>query len=69
MGHLFFYWVALMVGRGRARRELESVKIPAYQARLSRYQHVQYCKRCQMAWLDTAAAAVQLVDVESLLTG
>jgi len=68
--HLLFYWVALFIGRDQAKVELLTVKIPAYNAMLARWPHLQYCKRCQKVWLDNAAAApVDLTDVESLLKG
>lgn len=68
--HLLFYWVALFIGRDQAKVELLTVKIPEYNAMLARWQHLQYCKRCQKVWLDNASTApVDLVDVESLLKG
>jgi hypothetical protein len=66
--HLLLYWGALFLGRDRAKVQLLTERIPAYNARLARWQHLQYCKRCQMTWLDNASAVpVNLVDVESLL--
>lgn len=68
MLHFLLYWGALFLGRDRSKVELLTKKLPAYNARLARWEHLQYCKRCQMAWLDNASAApVKLVDVESLL--
>ena len=68
--HLLFYWVALFIGRDQAKVELLTVKIPEYNTKLARWQHLQYCKRCQKVWLDNASAApVDLTDVESLLKG
>ena len=68
MLHMLFYWVALFIGRDQAKVTLLTEKIPQYNSMLARWQHVQYCKRCQRVWLDNASAApVDLVDVESLL--
>lgn len=66
--HMLLYWVALFIGRDQAKVELLTVKIPAYNAQLARWQHLQYCMRCQKAWLDnTSAAPVDIVDTEQLL--
>lgn len=68
--HLLFYWGALFIGRDQAKVDLVTVKIPAYNAMLARWQHLQYCKRCQKVWLDnSAAASVDLLEVETLLKG
>jgi hypothetical protein len=68
--HLLFYWVALFIGRDQAKVELLTVKIPEFNTMLARWQHLQYCKRCQKVWLDNASAApVDLIEVESLLKG
>lgn len=70
MGLFFFYWVALMLGRRTARAELQAVRIPAYQSQLARWQRLQYCTHCQVAWLEgTPRASVPLVDVPALLEG
>lgn len=67
--HFALYWLALMAGRGASRAELAATRMPAYQARLARWERLQYCMTCQQVWLDTARAKpVRLVDVESLLT-
>jgi hypothetical protein len=66
--HLLLYWVALFIGRDQAKVALLTEKIPQYNRMLARWQHLQYCKRCQKVWLDNMPAApVDLVDVESFL--
>lgn len=66
--HLLLYWGALFLGRDRSKVELVTTHIPAYRARLARWEHLQYCKRCQRVWLDNASVPpVKLVDVETLL--
>jgi len=68
--HLLFYWVALFIGRDQAKVALLTEKIPQYNSMNARWQHAQYCKRCQKVWLDNASVApVDLVDIESLLKG
>jgi hypothetical protein len=68
--HLLLYWGALFIGRDQAKVELVTVKVPQYNAMLARWQHLQYCKRCQKVWLDNGSAApVDLLEVESLLKG
>jgi hypothetical protein len=70
MLHFLFYWVALFMGRDAAKVKLLTDEIPAYNTGIARWQHVQYCTRCQKVWLDNASTApVDLVDVETLLKG
>ena len=70
MLHLLFYWVALFIGRDAHKVEYLTKRLPEYNAMLARWQHTQYCVRCQKAWLDNApAASVDIVDVEALLKG
>jgi hypothetical protein len=66
--HLLLYWVALFIGRDQAKVRLLTEQIPAYNTAIARWEHLQYCKRCQKVWLDnTSAAPVDLTDIESLL--
>lgn len=70
MLHLLFYWMALFMGRGAQMTKLQTETVPRYQAMLARWPHLQYCKRCQMIWLDNAPAApVTVVNSEELLAG
>ncbi len=68
--HLLLYWVALFMGRDQANVKLLTQELPSYNARLARWQRMQYCKRCQKVWLDHAPAASRdLTEYEALLNG
>ncbi len=70
MLHMLFYWVALFIGRDQTNVTLLTVKIPEYNTMNARWQHLQYCKRCQKVWLDNASTApADLTDVDALLKG
>jgi hypothetical protein len=49
---ILFYYVAIFLDRGRRARELLSRRIPAYEKAHSRWEHLHYCQRCEVAWID-----------------
>lgn len=68
---LLFYWGSLFIGRDSGKVDYVTKLLPEYNAKLARWEHLRYCKRCQKLWLDNAAGAapVDLTDIETLLAG
>ena len=61
---ILFYYAALFLGRGRQKAEFVSRLMPAYEKALARWEHLHYCQRCEVAWIDSEPG--KCVDVDKI---
>jgi hypothetical protein len=48
---LIVYYGGLIMDRGRQKAELENKRIPEWTQMAAQWEHLRYCRRCDLAWL------------------
>lgn len=68
MFFILFYYSAIFIARDSRKADYISKIIPEYNRMAANWEHLQYCKRCQVVWLKTKPQRVDdLMDTEELL--
>lgn len=65
---VLFYYFAIFIARGSRQAEYLTKKIPEYNKMAAQWEHLRYCKRCQVVWLESNPShTMNVVEVEDLL--
>ena len=65
---LLFYYSALFIDRDRQKVEWTTHHLPQYNKAVARWEHLSYCQRCDVVWLDNEPGRLaEVEDTEKLL--
>ena len=65
---LLFYYSALFIDRDRQKVEWTTHHLPQYNKAIARWEHLSYCQRCDVVWLDNEPGRLaEVEDTEKLL--
>jgi hypothetical protein len=65
---LVVYYGGLIMDKGRRQTELEQKRLPEWKQMAAQWEHVRYCRRCDLSWLDfDPARQVPPENLEQLL--
>ena len=65
---LLFYYAAIILDRGRRTRELLSHRVPVYEKVRPRWEHLHYCQRCEVTWLNNETnKCVEIDETQKML--
>ena len=65
---LLFYYSALFIDRDRQKVEWTTQHLPQYNKAVARWEHLSYCQRCDVVWLDNEPGRLtEVEDTEKLL--